>query len=62
MIENRQQAPQRDTRRLEQVLDAAALAGLGIFLALTVAGVFTWADTGWNIGLFQGWLLRHLLH
>jgi hypothetical protein len=50
-----------DTRTFEQVLDITAIVGGVLFLALMLAGVFTMADTGWSIGVFTGWLARHLL-
>lgn len=49
-------------RQIERVLDVTALAALFVYVPLTVAGIFTWASTGWTIGLFTGWLLRHGLH
>jgi len=52
----------KDTRMLEVVLDGISIVAGSVFLALTLAGIFTWADTGWSIGLFTGWLARHLLH
>jgi hypothetical protein len=50
-----------DKRRFERVLDITAVVAVAVFVALTSAGVLTQADTGWSIGLFTGWMLRHLL-
>jgi hypothetical protein len=48
-------------RTFERVLDCIAIVAGVLFLALTLAGVLSLSDTGWSIGLFTGWLLRHLL-
>ena len=51
-----------DKQTFELVLDVISVVAGGIFLSLTIAGVFSWAATAWSIGLFTGWLGRHLLH
>lgn len=48
-------------RTLERVLDLIAGGAAVLFLVLTATGVLSSADTDWSIGLFTGWLLRHLL-
>jgi hypothetical protein len=49
-------------REFEKQLDSSAILFVLSFLLLTMAWVFSWADTGWPIGLFTGFLLRHCLH
>jgi len=48
-------------RAFEAALDWIAAVAGALFLALMLAGVFTLAEVGWSVGVFTGWLLRHLL-
>lgn len=51
-----------DKRRFELVLDSTAIAAVVVYFSLAASGVLTWAAVSWTLGLFTGWMLRHLLH